>query len=185
MNMFVVSGAIETQPNEFPWMVNVNNHCGGSLISEQWVLTAAHCVFSYAASNTVELGQHDIRYHGTSIPISRVIIHEDYNRHVRFNNDIALLKLKYPVDLRNVSHVGKICLAGNTGATEATVAGWGKTEYSGYSNVLKKADVKVISNTECRQYGGDFSYVTSNMLCTVPHHWDGEFLKGACQGDSG
>ena len=184
--MFAVSGAIETQPNEFPWMVNVNDWCGGSLISDQWVVTAAHCVLPY---NTVGLGQHDRRTPGISILISRVVIHKGYKGPEDLNNDIALLKLKNPVDLKNVPHVGKICLPANRGATfaesRATVAGWGKTEHAGGSDVLKKADVRVISNTQCRQYGGDFSSVTSNMLCTVPHHWEEEYMKGACEGDSG
>ena len=179
----------ETQPNEFPWMVNVNNMCGGSLISAEWVLTAAHCVHGNAAWNMVELGQHDLRTAARRMSISRVIIHKDYNRPMKHNNDIALLKLKDPVDLMNVPNVGRICLPASRAVTfarsMATVAGWGMTGVnSRTSRVLKKTDVKVISNTKCRQYGLGFSSVTSSMLCTVPRYWE-NYYKGACRGDSG
>ena len=177
-----------THPNEFPWMVNVNNFCGGSLISAEWVLTAAHCVHSNAAMNRVELGQHDKRSPAMRKSISRVIIHKDWKRPVRYNNDIALLKLKNPVDFKNVRNIDRICLPANRAGTfarsTAIVAGWGKTSvHSGGSRVLMKTDVKVISNTKCRQYGFDHSSVTSAMLCTVPRYWDNDF-KGFCKGDS-
>ena len=177
-----------THPNEFPWMVNVNNFCGGSLISAEWVLTAAHCVHSNAAMNRVELGQHDKRSPAMRKSISRVIIHKDWKRPVRYNNDIALLKLKNPVDFKNVRNIDRICLPANRAGTfarsTAIVAGWGKTSvHSGESRVLMKTDVNVISNTKCRQYGFDHSSVTSAMLCTVPRYWDNDF-KGFCKGDS-
>ena len=179
----------ETKPNEFPWMVNVNNMCGGSLISAEWVLTAAHCVHGNAAWNRVELGQHDKITPAMRKSISRVIIHKDWKRGMKFNNDIALLKLKNPVDFKNVPNIDRICLPANRAGTfarsTAIVAGWGKTSvHSGGSRVLMKTDVNVISNTKCRRYGGDFSSVTSAMLCTVPRYWDNDY-KGSCKGDSG
>ena len=185
---FAVSNGDPARPNEFPWMVNVNHKCGGSLISEEWVLTAAHCVFR-KGGNMVELGQHDKRTSAMRISTSRVIIHRYFNR-ATLDNDIALLKLKNPVDLSNPD-LGKICLptnrAGTFAGSSATVAGWGRTSVnSGGSVVLRKTDIKVLSNNRCRQYGGRWrSRLTSAMMCTVPHHWENNHWQGACKGDSG
>jgi len=179
-----VAGSERANPNEFPWMVYVRGDmsCGGSLISEEWVLTAAHCVSRKAAQNKVKLVKHNGRTSARTKYISEVIIHRQYNRKTN-NNDIALLKLKNPV------RVGKICLPANRATfagSPATVAGWGKTGiHSGESAVLRKTNVKVISNNKCRQYGRHFrDSVTSSMMCTVPDRWY-SYAKGACKGDSG
>ena len=179
----------ETQPNEFPWMVNVNDMCGGSLISDEWVLTAAHCVYGEAAWNSVELGQHDKKTGAMRQAIARVIIHQDYNEGTA-NNDIALLQLRNPVDFNRVPNVGKICLpskrAGTFAGSQAIVAGWGRTgEKSSGSDTLLKSNIQVISNKKCRNYGGIFrDFLTSTMVCTVPRRGD-SYYKGVCSGDSG
>ena len=188
-SFFPVSDGIETEPNEFPWMVNVNDMCGGSLISDEWVLTAAHCVYGEAAWNSVELGQHDKKTGAMRQAIERVIIHQDYNEGTA-NNDIALLQLRNPVDFNRVPNVGKICLpskrAGTFARSKAIVAGWGMTGIkSSGSDTLQKSNIKVISNKKCRNYGGIFRvFLTSTMVCTVPRRGDTHY-KGVCRGDSG
>merc|ERR1712179_478081 len=146
-----VGNGAPTIPNEYPWMVLVktiiseNRHgyrfemCGGSLISNQWIVTAAHCVDGRYKRVEVELGQHDRRTSAIRMIISRVILHEDFGKQNEKNNDIALLKL--PALVSFDSYVSRICLpskrAGTFAGSRATVAGWGSsTEHGPKSNVL-------------------------------------------------
>jgi len=202
-----IASGTETEAHEYPWMVFVSGqyrnssghrasgNCGGSLISDGWVLTAAHCVEGdgqwVVLGVRVELGQHNRNTEAleVTIPLSRVFKHPDYNNPVRFSNDLALLKLDNPVDFNNVPHIRPICLPSNrdetfTGLT-ATVAGWGSTLDSGSSHVLLESDVGVISLTECREIYAKHRYsLSDDMLCTLSPS-DGPPFQGSCRGDSG
>merc|ERR1719430_2038949 len=106
-----------TQPHQFPWMAyivpfysNFVSGCGASLISDQWLVTAAHCVEGNPYKVIVELGQHDRTTQAMTKYVSNIIIHKNYNSKT-LNNDIALLKLKTPVSFNQ--YVRPICLASN------------------------------------------------------------------------
>merc|ERR1719427_1174038 len=151
-----VGGGDPTNPNEYPWMVFVKTvlsrytfgMCGGSLISDQWIVTAAHCVDGRYKRVVVELGQHDRNTRAIEKTISRVILHEDYGKPKKHNNDIALLQLPAPVSFN--SYISRICLpskrAGTFAGLRATVAGWGSTEDGSTSHVLLETDTNVISD---------------------------------------
>eukprot|EP00092_Neocalanus_flemingeri_P020759 GFUD01022494.1.p1 GENE.GFUD01022494.1~~GFUD01022494.1.p1 ORF type:complete len:390 (-),score=71.07 GFUD01022494.1:203-1333(-) len=196
---FIVGGT-ETELNKYPWQVGLviegqkNVFCGGSLVSNRWILTAAHCTPKKQV--TVEnlqavMGEHDTKSttetEAVRKGISMIVIHPQYNEGTKWNNDFSLLKMESTIDFAKYSHIRPICLpVDNTNDYHdltATVAGWGTTESGGStSNKLREVDVMVLSNNDCRDnYKYKESKVTDVMLCANTEGGG----KDSCQGDSG
>nr|XP_027211158.1 transmembrane protease serine 9-like [Penaeus vannamei] len=183
-----IVGGVTTGVNEWPWqaalMYGSQQFCGGSLINDRYVLTAAHCTESMRASDlTIRLAEHRLSTSSETSVVSRsvsqIIEHPDYQPGNEIN-DIALIKLSSPVQVSDT--VLPVCMpppnptyAGKT----ATVTGWGTTSSGGSSSdTLREVDVTVVSNTACQSnsYG---SAIKDTMLCA------GSTGKDSCQGDSG
>ena len=165
--------------------------CGASLISDRWILTAAHCTRGERAGNIQALlGEHDYSSNKETemirVGIAEIINHPDYH-HQTTDIDFSLLKMKKTIDFSKYSHIRPICLP--TDASQdytdftATVSGWGTLSSGGSSSKkLREVDVKVLSNSDCKNsYSYPSSWITSQMLCA---NVDGGG-KDACQGDSG
>ncbi|CAF0711785.1 unnamed protein product, partial [Brachionus calyciflorus] len=177
-----IIGGFEVIPNSWPWQVYLhdgNKFCGGTLINNQWILTASHCVISPYWK--AYLGYHDIRLISKvrEIRISTIIKHPDYNS-TNYQNDLALFKLKTPVVFSDT--IRPICLSDAYTAMvgkEAIVVGWGKISESGmFPNRLQQANVKIKSNSECQ-----FFDLKKTQLCAGIT--DQGNIKDSCQGDSG
>ena len=83
--------------------------CGGSIVSESWIISAAHCFHGYTASDVVIYAGSNGIFEGSQIRnASRVIIHPQYST-TTVINDIALIKLESPL-LMNDSNINAICL---------------------------------------------------------------------------
>ncbi|XP_050298147.1 trypsin-1-like [Anthonomus grandis grandis] len=186
-----IIGGIETLVNQYPWMValHYNNRflCGGSLINNKYVLTAAHCVngFSREKFSAVFLDHDRTNAYETTTftrKVKRIIRHRSYGQDVTFNNDIALLELDNEVSLSDMTR--PVCLP-PTGKSftgyNAIAVGWGATaQHGALSPKLREVKVPVMSNIDCRQTGYT-SRITDNMLCAGFR----EGKKDSCQGDSG
>jgi len=191
-----IVGGEETEVNEYPWQVALYIgglfQCGGSLISNRWVLSAAHCLLSEdPADYTLVLGDHNItdttEAESLQLGVVEIIGHKKYNQKFTHNNDLALLKLSQDVDWDANPHIRPVCLpsanAGKFGGSLATVTGWGATASGGSgSETLLEVEVEVLKNKDCKNnYGYAENQISTRMLCaSVP-----EGGKDSCQGDSG
>jgi len=162
-----ILGGHETKEHEYPWQVKVKLNfadfvktCGGTLISDTHILTAAHCTVDEAATTvavaatsiSVLLGGHNIADEKLNwVDVAEIINHPDYNSKPR-DNDFAILRLAKAVTFTD--KVSPACLPADRSATyvgvTATVTGWGKlSKESSTADVLQGADVTVTTNTEC------------------------------------
>uniref|UniRef100_A0A3Q2XQV0 trypsin n=1 Tax=Hippocampus comes TaxID=109280 RepID=A0A3Q2XQV0_HIPCM len=176
-----IVGGYECQPHSQPHQVSLNSgyhFCGGSLVNENWVVSAAHC---YKSRVEVRLGEHNIRVtEGTEqfIRSSRVIRHPRYSSY-NIDNDIMLIKLSSPATLNQ--HVKTVALPSScaSAGTMCKVSGWGNTMSSSESRRLLCLDIPILSDRDCKNsYPG---MITNAMFCAG-------YLEGgkdSCQGDSG
>ena len=183
-----------TEVNEYPWQAAVitrsGGFCGGSLISNLWVITAAHCTDGNKATGIqVHLGQHDL-YSATEskllrMGVNKIVEHPSYNSQST-NYDFALLKMSSKVDFLENPHVRPICLPRDLSESYdghvAVVSGWGTTSSGGnMASKLREVEVQVMSNQVCQGMGYQPSWITSQMLCAGVVGGG----KDSCQGDSG
>ncbi|XP_053686659.1 chymotrypsinogen A-like [Sabethes cyaneus] len=194
----LITNGQDTAPGDWPWHAAIfrrkgsstNYVCGGSVISEEYILTAAHCVmnadngFQLAVNRIfVRLGVHDLH----TINPEFIQQHEvgkifKFANFTRFVNDIALLRLS--TYIRFTSYVQPACmnLEPNINGEYGTVVGWGLTENEETSSVLKKADIPVIEPIACLKTDRVLFGQTLNDGVFCAGYTNG---TGVCNGDSG
>ena len=160
--------------------------CGGALVSDRYVITAAHCTDGQSASGLkVVVGDTSLamQVESTSfiVNVKTIKQHPNYNS-ANIQNDISVLELETPVDLYSYPNIKPICLPAQ-GATfpdsQATVLGWGYLASGGFKPAhLHEVDVTVFADGNCGEMN---QYMTPDMLCAGVT----EGGKDACQGDSG
>ncbi|KAM4025988.1 serine protease 53-like [Anomaloglossus baeobatrachus] len=201
-----IYGGNDTTPGEWPWhailSIDGKPECGGNLISEKWVLTAAHC-FGDSQDNKkdptlwrVHLGVTKMGYtpeESTAVTIepSRIVIHNGYTSYTE-GYDIALMELSQPVNLTRF--ISPICLPESTHRFHfrSTCYATGLEDVPDDVPLESKRSLKKVAqtligrrtcnciyNTHIRP--GVFSPAKPGMLCIV----DPFGKKGPCRGDSG
>ncbi|XP_053987952.1 uncharacterized protein LOC128881189 [Hylaeus volcanicus] len=189
---------------EYPWQVAILKKdptesvyvCGGTLISSKHILTAAHCVKTYAARDLrVRLGEWDVNHDVEFYPyierdVASLHVHPEFYAGTLYN-DIAILRIDHQVDFQKNPHVSPACLPDKRddfARSRCWTTGWGKDafgDFGKYQNILKEVDVPVVSNQVCEhqmrrtRLGPGFN-LHPGFICA-----GGEEGKDACKGDGG
>ncbi|XP_030635440.1 coagulation factor VII [Chanos chanos] len=185
-----------------PWQVLLQHKgqslCGGVLVDDRWVVTAAHCLDKKNAKDlTVVTGEHDLEVQEGSeqkIPVSQIIVRESYDPG-SMDSDLALLRLSEPAVFS--AHSVPICLPTRAFAESELsavrfhkISGWGRRTEGGNihlpqspvkptSPILRQLDVPVLLTPQCALKSG--VNITDNMFCAG-------YMEGnqeSCRGDDG
>ncbi|KAM6931722.1 coagulation factor X isoform 1-T1 [Lycodopsis pacificus] len=186
----IVGGVLE-RPGGSPWQVLVcrsdgYGFCGGTLVSDRWVVSAAHCLEQTA--DHVTIGDYDKRRPDPGeqvIKVQKVFVHPHFHSFT-FDSDIALLYLDKPVVRSPTAvpaclpdpHLSRYLLQEEN---RGVVTGWGLTHDRGRSSsrFLRKVTLPVVSYKDCT--ASTEQVVTDNMFCAGYQ----DVGMDACSGDSG
>ncbi|KAJ2664756.1 hypothetical protein IWW48_000704 [Coemansia sp. RSA 1200] len=183
-----ILGGSEANKSEYPFIVYLQNKaektfCGGSIISDDWVITAAHCIKT-ASADDIKLYIGMAEYNpdpSKATAVTSVTVHPAYDDSSMVN-DLALLKLGSPITSSGNSSTISIDTTSVGDGVTVTALGWGYTSENGSSSSknLKKADLKTLSQAECGAKDTKFTGNDGARICVAA-----DTGSDTCPGDSG
>merc|ERR1711935_457813 len=203
----IVGGSVVPE-GTYPWQVRVmaaGGLCGGSILSENWIITAAHCCEIALSPDEVDIIIADRDLWSSAednefrVTAEEIIMHPFYGADNSISNDICLLKVPTLATKKPDSCDGcyaAICLPGVGDSTPhgkaCFVSGWGTTSSQGQvSRYLQDVSVNVLDYQYCIDHSflGPNRLIKGRELCAAIPDLDGDGLldggKDSCQGDSG
>ncbi|XP_057551969.1 ovochymase-2 [Hippopotamus amphibius kiboko] len=196
LNIFSrIVGGRQVEKGSYPWQVSLKRRqkhvCGGTIISPQWVITAAHCVANRNIASTfnVTAGEYDLSYiepGEQTLTIETIIIHPYFSTKKPMDYDIALLKMAGAFHFDQF--VRPMCLPEPGERFEpgfiCTTAGWGRLNEDGVvPQVLQDVNLPILTQDECITALLTLQKPISGQTFLCTGFPDGG--RDACQGDSG
>jgi trypsin len=181
-----IVGGEDTDIKHHPWQVALKTGdgrllCGGVIVAQSWVLTAAHCIADSRQPGSIRIkaGATNHKIGGAWVAVDRIVVHDRYNADTN-EHDLALMKLKTrpiseSIPLAQPQQQLRQCEV-------LEVTGWGRTQEGGAaSDKLQKALVPYVGNATCNEAQSYKGAVRPGMMCAGLR----EGGVDSCQGDSG
>jgi len=195
----IVGGGVASYA-EWPWQVSLRQYkngqfkhkCGAALLTNKWIVTAAHCVKDIAPSNLmVRIGEYHVLNNNEAHPhvdrrIRKVVTHKRFDKFT-YEYDIAVLQV-HGSPLKYKPNIIPVCLPESSNSLvgqRGWVTGWGRlSEYGQISPVLREVNLPIISNSQCMKMyrnSGQNEWIPNIFLCAGTSSGG----KDSCEGDSG
>ncbi|KAG5322237.1 CTR2 protein, partial [Pseudoatta argentina] len=178
-----IVGGKNASTGQYPYQVslkqNRNHFCGGAIIHEKYVITAAHCLSGRSPENiSVDVGSIHLKNPETRYLAYKLIIHPDYNETLLIN-DIGLINLSSKISFtNNTKLINLTSYDGDFENLQLNFTGWGRLNAHGsISEQLQQVVAYGFSQKECPEKNSNF---TNQYICTL-----NAVNQGACNGDSG
>ncbi|KAM7354831.1 trypsin-like [Cochliomyia hominivorax] len=181
-----IIGGHRTSIAEHPYMVSIRykEHfiCGGTMITQKCMLTAAHCsILESPGSWEIHAGTSYIKTKGLIRKVQNWMVPAEFN-FFTVDMDVAVVELNKPLYAKSVRPI-EIDFGTLKDNEEIIVTGWGlKSQYpaSKLSNELQAVRISLTAQEECKKAYQPYENITQNMFCAI-----GSWGSDACQGDSG
>ncbi|XP_069679948.1 trypsin-7-like [Periplaneta americana] len=182
-----IVGGTPTDISNYPYQVSMqvleSHYCGGSIISNNWVLTAGHCVDGVPAGVVSYRAGSSFHNSGGSLhPAAEITSNPNFD-YFTLDYDVAVAKVSVPFEYSDVIQPIAMTTADPPAGIAVIVTGWGRLTEGGQVPVqLQQVQINIVDFDECNNiYMEDYGGITKRMICAgVP-----EGGKGVCNGDSG
>lgn len=175
--------SITYRPYQVVLQTAINPTCGGSLITEKCVLTAAHCVKRPSSKRlTIRGGITKLSDKSVDQTVSKIISHEKFNPET-YENDIAIIQLQGRLQGANIKTI-KVTKSSPKAGQAVEVAGFGYMEENAmdFAPNLMAVNLTIVDQEKCKKLYEKENFITEGMMCA---EGSGEGIKDTCNGDSG
>ncbi|XP_031633012.1 chymotrypsin-2-like [Contarinia nasturtii] len=189
-----IVGGEDAVEGQFPYQISLRtksskqHFCGGSIITDRFMLTAAHCTQGQLSDPKIVYavaGSYRRLKGGVTIALDKITPSKKYNTHKYFN-DISLLRAAEKIVFTNLIQPIALPTQNIVGDTEVLLSGWGRTEYpisNGLPDILQFITPTTLTVGDCKERfkgHGAVHLIDDSILCTI-----NPADIGACHGDSG
>uniref|UniRef100_A0A182WQU8 Peptidase S1 domain-containing protein n=1 Tax=Anopheles minimus TaxID=112268 RepID=A0A182WQU8_9DIPT len=184
-----IVGGTYARDGDFPYQASFRTEdgmhiCGGAVLNQQWVVTAASCMSGRTTSDTrVVVGAYRLSQGGYNLGLRRITIHPNFAAET-LANDVAVVRVSAPMVLSDAVQGVQLGSYNVNVAYGALVSGWGRIEFSNpqFPDNLQYIAVNIISQLECRaRFSAPYdARIYDSTLCS-----SSPIGQGTCLGDAG